>query len=111
MTERSSRSATQMAQTSRPASSSCGPGRCPAQCSCAQWFRLFRKAFQDLAGIPVFLAAGRGDPYVPPEGTNQLAAMLKKAGADLTLRWSNRGHQLDPEEIDEAKIWLSTNFS
>ena len=69
------------------------------------------ESLPDLAGIPVFLAAGRGDPYVPPEGTNQLAAMLKKAGADLTLRWSNRGHQLDPEEIDEAKIWLSTNFS
>ena len=31
------------------------------------------ESLPDLAGIPVLLAAGRGDPYVPPEGTNQLA--------------------------------------
>ena len=68
------------------------------------------ESLPDLAGIPVLLAAGRVDPYVPPEGTNQLAVMLKKAGADLTLRWSNRGHQLDPEEIDEARAWLAGRF-
>jgi phospholipase/carboxylesterase len=64
-----------------------------------------------LTGVPVFLAAGRGDPFIPAEGTNQLAAMLQKAGADLTLRWSNRGHQLDPDEIDEIRIWLADRFS
>ena len=64
-----------------------------------------------LAGIPVFLAAGRKDPFIPPEGTDRLADLLRKVGADLTLRWSDRGHQLDPEEIDEARTWLKRRFS
>ena len=64
-----------------------------------------------LAGIPVFLAAGRRDPFVPPEGTDQLADLLRKVGADLTLRWSDRGHQLEPEEIDEIRIWIGRQFS
>jgi phospholipase/carboxylesterase len=64
-----------------------------------------------LAGTPVFLAAGRRDRFVPPEGTDQLADLLRKVGADLTLRWSDRGHQLEPEEIDEIRIWLRRQFS
>ena len=68
------------------------------------------ESLPNLTGIPVFLAAGRRDSFVPPEGTNQLAALLQKAGADLTLRWSDRGHQLDSEEIEEAKHWLKAQF-
>ena len=64
-----------------------------------------------LAGIPVFLAAGRNDPFIPPEGTDRLADLLQKVGADLTMRWSDRGHQLEPEEIDEARTWLKHRFS
>ena len=64
-----------------------------------------------LAGIPVFLAAGRKDPFITPKGTDQLADLLRKIGADLTLLWSDRGHQLEPEEIDEARTWLRHRFS
>jgi phospholipase/carboxylesterase len=69
------------------------------------------KSLPNLAGIPVFFAAGRGDSFVPPESANQLATLLQNAGADLTLRWSDRGHQLDLEEIDEARLWFEANFS
>ena len=71
---------------------------------------LVPESLPNLVGIPVFLAAGRGDPFVPPENTNQLATLLQKAGADLTLRWSDRGHQLEPEEIEEARLWLKCKF-
>ena len=64
----------------------------------------------NLGGIPVFLAAGRRDSFIPPESTEQLAALLQKAGADLTLRWSDGGHQLDPEEIEEVRLWLKRKF-
>jgi predicted esterase len=68
------------------------------------------ESLPNLAGVPVFLAAGKADSFIPPESTNQLATLLQKAGADLTLRWSDRGHQLEAEEIDEARLWLKRQF-
>jgi predicted esterase len=65
----------------------------------------------DLSGRPVFLAAGRNDPIIPPENTEQLAAMLQKAGADVSLQWSEGGHQLGGAEVDEAKSWLAKAFA
>jgi phospholipase/carboxylesterase len=64
----------------------------------------------DLGGISVFLAAGKNDTFIPPEGTRQLAHLLQEAGADLTLRWSDQGHQLESKEIDEARNWLTAKF-
>ena len=59
----------------------------------------------DLAGKPVFLAAGRHDPIVPPENTQQLAGMLKGYGADVTLDWANAGHELTDAELEAARAW------
>ncbi len=56
----------------------------------------------DLSGMPVFLAAGRMDRMVPPQNTERLAEILREAGADLDLRWSNTGHALTYEEAAEA---------
>jgi phospholipase/carboxylesterase len=64
----------------------------------------------DLSGTSVFLAAGKNDNFIPPEGTRQLVDLLQKAGADLILRWSDSGHQLESKEIDEASKWLQTRF-
>jgi phospholipase/carboxylesterase len=65
----------------------------------------------DLSGISVFLAAGKKDTFIPQEGTKQLANLLQKAGAELTLRWSDQGHQLESEEIDAAGKWLRIKFA
>ena len=61
----------------------------------------------DFSGMPVFLAAGRGDRMIPPEHTERLAEILREAGADLDLRWRDTGHALTYEEVAEAKDWLS----
>ena len=61
----------------------------------------------DLSGMPVFLAAGRGDQMIAPENTERLAEILREAGADLDLRWRNAGHALTYEEVAEAKEWLA----
>ncbi len=61
----------------------------------------------DLSGMPVFLAAGRGDSMIPPEHTERLAEILGEAGADLDLRWRDTDHALTYEEVAEAKEWLS----
>jgi predicted esterase len=61
----------------------------------------------DLAGVPVFMAAGRLDPIVPAESVERLAALLRQAGAGVTLRWQNSGHGLEREEIAAAAEWLA----
>jgi predicted esterase len=34
-------------------------------------------------------------------------AVLREAGADVTLRWQPDGHTLSPREVDEARRWLA----
>ncbi len=61
----------------------------------------------DLSGMPIFLAAGRGDQMISPQNTERLAEILREAGADLDLRWRDTGHALTYEEVAEAREWLS----
>lgn len=61
----------------------------------------------DLSRKPIFMAAGRLDPIIEPENTERLAAMLREAGADVTLEWSPTGHGLTGEEIQTAVRWLT----
>lgn len=62
----------------------------------------------DLTGRSVRIAAGRRDPYAPPERVDALAERLRAGGASVDLRWSERGHELDPREIDETAEWFAS---
>jgi len=62
----------------------------------------------NLMGVPVFLTGGRADPIVRPAETERLAALLREAGANVTLCWQPNGHTLSPREVDEARRWLAT---
>jgi phospholipase/carboxylesterase len=64
----------------------------------------------DLAALPVFLASGRNDPIIPTENVERLAAMLRQAGAEVSLHWSAGGHQLSSPEIEAARLWLAKSF-
>lgn len=59
----------------------------------------------DLAGIPVFIAAGSNDPICPAEESTDLENLLKEAGAQVHLHWENYGHQLTMPEVEAAKDW------
>lgn len=61
----------------------------------------------DLAGTAVFLASGLSDPILPIDNARRLATILRDAGADLTLREIQAGHQLTSSEIDTARAWLA----
>jgi phospholipase/carboxylesterase/glyoxalase family protein len=61
----------------------------------------------DLAGMPIFLSAGRMDRMIAPDNTQRLADILTEAGAEVDLRWRNVGHPLTYEEVGEAKQWLA----
>jgi predicted esterase len=53
------------------------------------------------------LSNGRHDPLVAIEETERLTALLKAAGAQVTLAWQPASHQLTPADIAQAKDWLA----
>lgn len=59
----------------------------------------------NLSSKSVFIAAGANDPMCSPEESEELAMTLKKAGADTTLHWENKGHQLSNNEVEAARKW------
>ena len=61
----------------------------------------------DLTGTRVFLGAGRQDPLATPQETENLALLLREAGADVTVHWQVGGHGLGREEAQAAARWLA----
>jgi predicted esterase len=64
----------------------------------------------ELAGKPVWIAAGREDPYSPGPRVEALAERLRAAGAEVELRWSAAGHGLDEKEWSAAREWLGRHL-
>jgi len=58
-----------------------------------------------LAGTRVLVAAGRSDPVVAASQSEELAALLRSAGSDVTLHWSPGGHTLDRSDLAAATAW------
>jgi predicted esterase len=63
-----------------------------------------------LPGTPALLSNGRSDPLVSPEETERLAALLRSAGADVTLSWQNAGHELTDRDVVTAREWLAQHL-
>lgn len=61
----------------------------------------------DLPRARVLICSGTRDPIIPTENAERLAAMLRRAGAEVTLRFEEAGHQLMFDEIAAAKNWLA----
>jgi predicted esterase len=59
-----------------------------------------------LPGSPVLLSNGQYDPLVAPEETERLAALLRSAGADVTVVWQPAGHELTHDDVVAARHWL-----
>jgi predicted esterase len=66
------------------------------------------EALPDLTGTPVFIGAGRADPMVPQGNTEELAELLRRAGATVSLHWQAGGHQLSEQEVQAARDWLAS---
>ena len=60
-----------------------------------------------LAATPVLISNGRMDPLVSAEETERLAALLRSAGADVTVAWQNSGHELTDRDVITAQEWLA----
>lgn len=63
-----------------------------------------------LSGKPVFLGAGRTDPLIRPYESERWAELLRGAGAEVTLHWTDAGHAMGQEDVDAAREWLRDRF-
>ena len=59
-----------------------------------------------LGDVRVLIAAGRQDPIVSPEQSKALADLLVSAGADVTLHWTQAGHNLTPDDLQAGMRWM-----
>ena len=60
-----------------------------------------------LTGTSVLVAAGARDPYLPVEGSERLAEVLREAGAEVELRVADAGHELTRGELAGAATWVA----
>lgn len=64
----------------------------------------------NLSDTSIFIGAGKRDPLIIPEETKELAEELQKAKATVTEYWTEGGHELSREEVEQAKIWYEKNY-
>ena len=62
---------------------------------------------RDFSQLSVFIGPGRLDPIVPSGQVEELGALFESGGADLTISWTQGGHELGEDDIRAAKAWLS----
>jgi phospholipase/carboxylesterase len=64
-----------------------------------------------LFGTPIFLTSGDHDPHVPWSRVEETRGVFLRMGGDVRLaRHANRPHTILEEEIDAARLFLSTSF-
>lgn len=62
----------------------------------------------DLGGVRVLIQAGKRDPIAPPAESQALADLLRRAGADVAVNWSDGGHGLVQDDLAAMERWMST---
>jgi predicted esterase len=63
----------------------------------------------DLSSVRIWIGAGDQDPIVPASETKRLVELLRRAGADVTIRFTNAGHGLTNDDLEAARHWLEEN--
>jgi|SRR5215467_8014310 len=59
-----------------------------------------------LDGKHVLISAGTEDHIATNRETRALEKILKDLDGDVTLNWTEAGHELIPEDIEVGKMWL-----
>jgi len=63
----------------------------------------------DLGAVRVWIGAGAHDPIIPASNAKELVELLRNAGAEVTIRFFQSGHQLTSEDVDLAREWLTAS--
>jgi predicted esterase len=67
---------------------------------------LVPQTLPDLSSGRVWIGAGDNDPIVPASETKGLGELLRRAGADVTIRFAQAGHGLTNQDVEAARVWL-----
>jgi predicted esterase len=60
----------------------------------------------DLSSVPVWIGAGDQDPIIPASEAQRLVELLRRTGADVTIRFAKAGHGLTNDDLEAARHWL-----
>jgi len=62
----------------------------------------------DLSSVHIWIGAGDQDPIVPASETKRLVELLRRAGADVTVRFTQAAHGLTNDDVTTARDWLKS---
>jgi phospholipase/carboxylesterase len=83
----------------------------PQDLSAAVLFRtmvpLVPETTPNLKSKRIWIGAGSHDPIIPASNTMELVELLRSAGADVTIRFFQSGHELTSDDVDLAREWLT----
>jgi len=60
----------------------------------------------ELSSVHIWIGAGDQDPIIPASETKRLAELLRRAGADVTIRFAAAAHGLTNDDLEAAHDWL-----
>ena len=60
----------------------------------------------DLSGKRILMLNGLMDPIAVPDNAKRLAALFKKAGADIVLKLKPAAHSLTQSDLSDMREWL-----
>ena len=61
----------------------------------------------NLNSKPIWIGAGAHDSIIPASNTKELVDLLRNAGADVTIRFFQSGHELTSDDVDLARESLT----
>ncbi len=61
----------------------------------------------DLQGKEILVLRGDHDRVIPSESTDRLVERLQEAGARLTVRTIDAGHEITAEDVGEIRRWIA----
>ena len=73
-------------------------GFVPVECDAAVETKVLRE-------LPIFMAVGKEDPFIPYTRAFGCAQTLRDSGADLTYREYDTGHRLNAQGVRDLKAW------
>jgi predicted esterase len=68
---------------------------------------LYPETQPNLSSVRVWIGAGTHDSIIPMSDTKTLAELLRNAGADVTIRNFQAGHELTTADVEAARDWLT----
>ena len=60
----------------------------------------------NLSSVRVWIGAGDQDPIIPVSEAQRLVELLRRAGAEVTIRFANATHGLTDADVKTARRWL-----